>query len=1143
MQEDTLFLKRRSDQLFKSEMSGLRRRTDRMFAVLLFLQWLGGIALASWYSPHRLVGRVTTLNIELMTAIFLGGAIIALPLFLIFRKPGMTVTREVVSAAQMLSSGLLVHLSGGHSEMHFHIFGSLAFLAFYRDWKVLAIASTVVSADYFLRGVYWPQSVYGTAMVVPWRWLEDTAWVLFEDIFLIYACWLGNREVYAGAQRRAELEDSQTSVERTVSERTAQLAQSNRDLNRQIGERQRVEQELRTARDQLESNVRERTAELNAANRALKRQIEDGRKTEDELARSMQRYRFMTDSMPQMVWTATPDGRLDYFNRRFHEYTGLTADESREWGWKPATHPDDLARCVELWNQAVTTGEIYDVECRLRRGEDSAYRWHLSRAVPMRDPDNRIIQWFGTCTDIDDQKRSKEKITRSEQRYRSLVAASTQIVWLTDAEGRVTGDLPEWRAATGQTYQEVQKYGWLDAIHFDDRERTTDLWKWALETKTVFESEYQLRMADGSYRNFAARGVPVLEPDGRVREWIGTSTDVTEKMQAEEVVRRAQEELEGRVRERTAQLTETNRVLHQQVIERKQIEDQLAEARDDALNSAKLKSQFLANMSHEIRTPMNGVIGMTSLLLDTPLNEEQREYIETIRASGDALLSIINDILDFSKIEAGKLDFEELDLDLQSTVEGAIELLAEKAQAKGLDLACHVLEDVPRQLCGDPGRLRQVLVNLVGNAIKFTPSGRVLVHVAKLEETASNAQICFQVSDTGIGLSEEAARGLFQAFVQADGSTTRKFGGTGLGLAISKQLVELMGGQIGVESAPDQGSTFWFTVRLAKQPILVADEEPLAEATTDFSLARAVIVGSSGTREVLREQLTAWGMPVLALAEGKEALAALRDGVAEDKPWNFVIVDTHLPDMDGLALAHAIKDDPKTAPTRVVMLLAPGQRAGFTSGEKSDVSAVLNKPVKRSQLRELFRAALAQKAAQPAAAPAKPAAPVPRPVKGKGVRVLIAEDNQVNQKVVIRQLQKIGYKADAVANGIETLEATSKVVYDVILMDCQMPEMDGFTATREIRRREAAAGAHTPIVALTANALEGDRERCLAAGMDDYLSKPIKLEALQALLERWTTAVGKDPEKEKVAGPPADEDKEPEKPTENHAPAVLETAA
>jgi PAS domain S-box-containing protein len=1105
MPSDPSFIAQRSEQLYRADCRALSRLTSRLFAILLFLQWLGGIALASWFTPHRWPGGYNgPLSVDFVTALLAGAAIVAAPLYLIYRRPDARSTRFVVAIAQMLSSGLLIHLAGGQTEVHFYTFASLAFLTLYRDWRVLAVASAAVATDYALRGMYWPQSLFGVTSVPPWCWAEYTGFLLFEDVFLIYACWTGNRLTHAVAERRAELEESRGSVEKTVHERTAQLAQVNRDLNRQIAERQRIEADLRRARDELEANVRERTSELGAANRALKRQIDEGHKSEEELARSMQRYRFMTDSMPQMVWTATPDGRLDYFNRRFHEYTGQTAEESREWGWKPATHPDDLPKCSELWERAVQMGEVYDVECRLRRGEDGSFRWHLSRAVPMRGPDGRIVQWFGTCTDIDDQKRGKEAITRSEQRYRSLVAATAQIVMLTDADGRITSDLPAWRAATGQTYEELSGYGWVNALHPEDRERTLDLWRWAIETKTVFECRYRLRMVDGNYHDFAARGVPVLEPDGRIREWIGTTSDVTDKVRAEEVVRRAQEELEARVRERTAQLTETNRVLHQQVIERKQIEAELAEARDEALNSAKLKSQFLANMSHEIRTPMNGVIGMTSLLLDTALNEEQREYIETIRASGDALLSIINDILDFSKIEAGKLDFEELDLDLQSTVEGAIELLAEKAQAKGLDLACHVLENVPRQLCGDPGRLRQVLLNLVGNAIKFTPSGRVLVHVAKLQETVSHAQICFQVSDTGIGLSEDAARGLFQPFVQADGSMTRKFGGTGLGLAISKQLVELMGGEIGVESAPGQGSTFWFTVRLAKQPILLADEESSPEMAADFSLVRALVAGSSGTREVLCEQLTAWGITVQALEDGQETLAALRAGAAGGQPWNFVIADTNLPDMEGLALAHAIKDDPRIAAARVVMLLAPGQRAGFTSGERSDVSACLNKPVKRSQLRDLFRTELAKAAEQPVAkAPAAPPAATRPPAKGKSIRILIAEDNQVNQKVVMRQLQKIGYKADAVANGAEALEATSKVAYDLVLMDCQMPEMDGFTATREIRRREDPLGVHTPIVAMTANALEGDRERCLAAGMDDYLSKPIKIESLQALLDRW----------------------------------------
>ncbi len=1116
MEADTAFIKQRSEQLYRAERASLTRLTNRMFAALFVLQWLAGIAVAAWYSPSGLPVRASTLEVEIATAVGLGGLIIALPLFLIHRRPEAPYTRHIVASAQMLFSGLLIHLTGGRIETHFHIFGSLAFLAFYRDWRVLVTASCVVAADQFLRGMYWPQSVFGMTMGVRWRWLEHVGWVVFEDVFLIFACLRGNEGMRARMARQAEVEESRSSVERAVTERTLQLANSNRDLGRQINERQRVELELRATHNELESRVRERTTELGAANRALKRQIDEGRRAEEELARSMQRYRFMTDSVPQIVWTARPEGQIDYFNRRFHEYTGQTAEEAREWDWRAVTHPDDLARGLELWQAAVQCQGIFEVESRLRRGSDGAYRWHLSRAIPMRDPDGNIIQWFGTFTDIDDQKRSREIVSRSEQRYRSLVAASSQIVWLADAECRVTQDLPEWRAATGQSYEQMMGYGWLDAFHPDDRERSAELWRWALETRTIYENEHRMRTADSSYRYYSTRGIPVLEPNGAIREWIGTSTDITERKQAEEVVRRAQEDLEARVRERTAQLTETNRILHQQVIERQRIEAELAEARDQALRSATLKSQFLANMSHEIRTPMNGVIGMTSLLLDTHLDEEQREFIETIRTSGDSLLSIINDILDFSKIEAGKLDFEELDLDLQATVEGAIELLAEKAQAKGLDLACHVLEDVPRQLRGDPGRLRQVLVNLAGNAIKFTPQGKVLVHVAKIQESPNDVQLCVQVSDTGIGLSEESIRGLFQAFVQADGSMTRRFGGTGLGLAISKQLVELMGGEIGVESSPGQGSTFWFTVKLAKQPILLEDEESAGEGPADFKGARTLIVGSSGTGEVLREQLGSWGMEILALTDGREALDALRVSAAAGKPYGFVLADMHLPGIDGPQLAHEIKNDAAVRAARIIILLAPGQKPGFTSGGRNDISASLHKPVKRSQLRELFRTLLSsdqQVAENPHPRRTRRIQPTARPAKSRGVRILIAEDNQVNQKVVIRQLQKIGYKADAVANGQEALEATAKVAYDVVLMDCQMPEMDGFTATREIRQRENANGMHTPIVALTANALEGDRERCLAAGMDDYLSKPLKIEALQETLERWiTTAAPKEAE-------------------------------
>ena len=1105
MQADTAFIKQRSEQLYRNERLTLSRRKDRMFAVLLALQWLAGIAVASWRGPHTPIPHLGVVSVEILTATVLGAVFAGVPLYFILRRPGGYLTRHIVAVGQMMFSALFIHLSGGRTEVHFHIFGSLAFLAFYRDWRVLVTASVVVGLDQFLRGTYWPQSIYGAGAIdAHWRWLEHLLWVVFEDVFLIFACVRGDEAMYALAQTQAEVEDSRSSVERAVGERTAQLAQSNRDLARQINDRQRIEQELRAAQNDLESRVRERTNELGAANRALKRQIDDGRRTEEELARSVQRHRFTNDSVPQIVWTAGADGNIDYFNRRFHEYTGMTVEDSRDGGWLAAVHPDDKQRSAERMRHAIETGETPDSELRIRRGQDGAYRWHLSRAIPMCDENGHVVQWFGTSTDIDDQKRARETAQRSEQRYRSLVAASAQIVWLTDADCRMNQDLPEWRAATGQTFEQMNGYGWMNAFHPDDREHAADLWRWALETRTVYENEHRLRMADGSYRHFLTRGVPVLEADGRVREWIGTSADISERKGAEEVVRRAQEDLEARVKDRTAQLTETNRILHQQVIERQQIEAELAEARDQALNSATLKSQFLANMSHEIRTPMNGVIGMTSLLLDTPVTEEQREYIETIRTSGDSLLAIINDILDFSKIEAGKLDFEELDLDVQATVEGAIDLLAEKAQAKGLDLACHVLEDVPRQLRGDPGRLRQILVNLVGNAIKFTAKGKVLVHIAKLQETPRDAQICVQVSDTGIGMGEEAVRGLFQPFVQADGSMTRKYGGTGLGLAISKQLVELMGGQIGVESAPGQGSTFWFTVLLVKQPILLVDEEGAQEPPPHFAGVRTLIAGSSGTGEVLREQLGSWGMEILAHTDGKDALTALKATAADGKPCGFVLADMSLPGLDGPSLAAAIKDDPLIAPARVILLLAPGQKATFTTGGRNDVAACLHKPVKRSALRDAFSTQIAARATQPNQRHTRRIAPAPRPAKGKGKHILVAEDNHVNQKVVIRQLQKIGYRADAVANGQEALEATGKVAYDLVLMDCQMPEMDGFSATREIRRRENGNGMHTPIVALTANALEGDRERCLAAGMDDYLAKPLKIEELQTMLERWT---------------------------------------
>ena len=653
------------------------------------------------------------------------------------------------------------------------------------------------------------------------------------------------------------------------------------------------------------------------------------------------------------------------------------------------------------------------------------------------------------------------KVASLEARHRGIIESASDFIFTANLDGTLTSINPAGEQLTGYTREEALHLQVRDLIAPEDQAEglaMLDLWS-AADGSATFQCRFMRK--DGE-RVWVETSTRLLREDGRSVGLLGVVRDFTARRRHEEA---------------------------------------LMQARDAAEANARAKSTFLANMSHEMRTPMNGVIGMSNLLLDTRLEPHQHEFAETIRNSAESLLTVLNDILDFSKIEAGKLQLEELDFDINESVESTLELMAARASAKRLELAAFVPPDVPDWVRGDPGRLRQVLLNLLGNAIKFTQRGEIVVRLELENEGETKAQIRFEVTDTGIGLSPAAQASLFQPFTQADSSTTRRFGGTGLGLAICKQIVELMGGTIGVVSELGQGSTFWFSIPFRKgtphsQP---NDQAPGSASHVLEGLRVAVVDDHETNRTLLQHYLAAWGAHSECFTNGAEALDGMRQAAARQTPFGLALLDFQMPEMNGLTLAQHISQDPALRGAKCLLLTSIDQRFSSEELASSGIAKVMTKPIRRNDLRAAIRACVVSP--ETAAAVVRPVAPSPAPAHNpNALRVLVAEDNVVNQRVARLQLEKLGHRVDLVGNGLEVLEALERAPYDLVLMDCQMPEMDGYEATRRIR-----AGTSQPdilIVALTAHAMEGDREACLAAGMNDYLSKPVRLPGLQAVLEK-----------------------------------------
>ncbi|HEX7070357.1 MAG TPA: response regulator [Rhodothermales bacterium] len=787
----------------------------------------------------------------------------------------------------------------------------------------------------------------------------------------------------------------------------------------------------------------------------------------DELARQKALLRTLLDNLPENIYVKDQEGRFLVANRFVARIMGAPNAESligkTDFDFYPA---EEAQNYFDDEQEILRTGEpLINQEETVVDQVTGEMRWFLTSKVPARNDEGEIICIVGMGQDITEWKQAQTDLEDQRRLLRTLIDHLPEYIYVKDRDSRFL-IANEYTARVMGASSPDELIGKTDADFFGPETAATYLADEREIIRTGKSLENREEVVDdqrtGQRRWVLTTKLPMRSITGEVIGIVGAGQDITE---------------------------------------RKHAEQELLAAKEAAEAATRAKSEFLANMSHEIRTPMNGVIGMSSLLLDTELGAEQREFVEIIRTCGEQLLSIINDILDFSKIEAGHLELEEQPFEVRRCVEDALDLVAHRAAAKGLELAYMLDDNVPGSIRGDVTRLRQVLVNLLSNAIKFTESGNVFVHVRRNGTSDGNGcELLFKVEDTGIGIPQNRLDRLFKSFSQVDASTTRRFGGTGLGLAISKRLVELMGGEIWVDSEEGKGSTFAFTIAGHVAPsqlrVFLSPQQPLLAGRRVL-----VVDDNSVNSQILCRLSQQWSMSVDSVDSAEEALKRFEKG----ERFDLILLDFQMPGMDGLDLARAISRRIEPIPV-MVMLTSITQEAQLRhSAREAGVAAVLNKPIKPSTLYDAVIEAFRHEKARQLAPLTRVEIDVDSgPAEPRSCRVLLAEDNLINQKVAIRLLERLGYRPDVAANGLEVLDALRRQSYDIVLMDVQMPEMDGLEATRAVRR-EFPEEKQPRIIAMTANAMQGDADECLSAGMDAYLPKPVKIDDLKEVLARFET--------------------------------------